>query len=276
MRLRLLCVALPLLAQTREPQAHQKLIPTLWVQTSIEWRASCRQTFLAARRGLDAALADPSWTAAAEQSGASPERLRELPAAVIVDVDETLLDNSPGQARQVKAGSGFDPKMWHQWVAEGRAEPLPGALSFCRYAASRGATIFYVTNREAQHEAATRANLRKHGFPLALTTDAVLCRGERPDWTSDKSSRRALIASTHRILLVVGDDLGDFLAGARTNMENRRVLAAPYEEYWGLKWFILPNPVYGSWEEALYQEGGTNDPAEQLNRKLGAIRTVDP
>jgi 5'-nucleotidase (lipoprotein e(P4) family) len=275
MRLRLLFVAIPVLAQAPEPPAHQKLIPTLWVQTSVEWRAACRQTFLAAQRTLDAALADPAWTAAPEQSGAGPARLRELPPAVIVDVDETVLDNSPGQARQVKAGSGFDLKMWTQWVSESQAEPLPGALGFARVASARGITIFYVTNRDAQHEAATRANLMKHGFPLPAVTDVVLCRGEKPEWSSDKSTRRAFVASTHRILLLVGDDLGDFLSGVRTGSEKRRMLAAPYEEYWGRKWFMLPNPGYGSWEEALYGEGGAKDPAEQLKKKLEALKSAE-
>ncbi|MBK5295125.1 MAG: hypothetical protein JJE04_26045 [Acidobacteriia bacterium] len=260
------------LALAQEPPAHQKLISTLWVQTSVEWQVSCRQSFLAARHALDASISDPSSTAAIEQAAHDPASLRNLPLAIIVDVDETVLDNAPSQARQVKAGVGFDLALWNQWVSESKADPMPGAAEFSRYAAARGVTIFYVTNRDANQEAATRSNLRRHGFPLSLNNDTVLCRSERTEWSSDKSTRRSFIGATHRILLLIGDDLGDFLPGARTTAANRQILAAPYQEYWGRKWFLIPNPSYGSWEDAIYNVPKPQDPGEQLKQKLSALR----
>jgi len=268
--------ALLALPQSQEPPAHQKLIPTLWVQSAVEWQASCRQTYLSARGALDEALRDSRWTAEISPSSLDPVRLATLPPSVVLDIDETLLDNSPGQARQVKAGSGFDHKLWNQWVSESKAQPIPGALDFCRYAASRGVTLFYISNRDAAHESATRTNLRGLGFPLPDGLDTVLLRGERPEWTSENNTRRAHVAQTHRVLLLIGDDLGDFLHGARTTAAARRQLIAPYTQFWGRKWFILPNPSYGSWEDALFTPTIPTDLNEQLRRKLTVLDTAQP
>lgn len=245
--------------------AHEKLIPTLWTQTSVEWRASCVQAYRTAERMLDKAKRDKSWTAAVEQTG----KFRKLPPAVILDIDETVLDNAPGQARQVRKGSDFIPADFSAWVMEAKAEAIPGAAGFCRYAHERGVRVFYVTNREAKEEAATRANLTRLGFPVDAREDAVLCRGEKPEWnTSDKTARRKELASRHRILLLIGDDFGDFLGGVRVSIPRRKELAAPYESYWGTRWIVLPNPSYGSWEQALFPDGAPKDPAERLKAKI--------
>lgn len=265
----LLAIAASAGAQVAEPPSHQKLIPTLWVQTSQEWGALCRQTYRLALRALDEALRDEHWSAIAGHGHVHAA----LPPAVILDIDETVLDNSPGQARQVRAGAAFDVKLWDEWVGEANADPIPGAVDFCRSAAARGVTVFYVSNREAYHEAATRSNLTRHGFPLEAAEDVVLLRGEQAGWGGDKSSRRAHVAARYRVLLLVGDDLSDFLEGVRARLARREALAAPYSEYWGLKWFLLPNPSYGSWEEALYADPKPADPGEQLKQKLGHLKT---
>ena len=197
---------------------------------------------------LDRALKDKSWTAALEQAG----NYRKLPPAAVVDIDETVLDNAPYQASQVVAGVGFIPAQWTEWVMQAAAAPIPGAVEFCKYAASRGVQVFYVTNRDTGHEESTRRNLAAHGFPLATAVDTVLVRGEKAEWaSSDKGIRRKEVASRYRILLLVGDDLGDFLSGVRASLARRRELSAPYTSFWGSKWIIIPNPGYGSWEEAL-------------------------
>lgn len=253
-------------AQGGEPATHQKLIPTLWVQTSVEWRAICLQTYRAATEALGRALKDKSWTAALEQSG----KYRKLPSAVVLDIDETVLDNARAQARQVLANSDFVLSEWNRWVAEQQAAAIPGAADFCRYAASRRVRVFYVTNRDAGQEEATLANLQQLGFPASRET--LLCRGEKPEWGSDKTSRRQEIAAAHRILLLIGDDLADFLPGVRTSVDQRALTAEPYRDNWGRKWFLLPNPGYGSWEEALYAPQRPGDAAGRLKRKWDALR----
>lgn len=232
------------------PNGHLKLIPTLWTQTAPEWRGNCEQSYRVARIALDRARKDKRSTAALEQIG----NFRKLKPAIVLDIDETVLDNSPGQARQVRNGTDFVIGTWNQWVSEAKADPIPGAVEFCQYAASRKVKVFFVTNREASQEAATRENLKKHGFPLPEDEDTVLCRGEKPEWTSDKGTRRAAIAAKYRILMLLGDDLGDFLSGVRAPIAKRHELVKPHAANWGTKWIVLPNPSYGSWEQALAEE----------------------
>lgn len=253
-------------ARAQEIPVHEKFIPTLWVQTAVEWEGLCRQAFQQARAALDFALKkNKKHSAALEQQTGS---LKKKKPAVILDIDETVLDNSPGQARQVMANTGFVPKDWTAWVAEARAKAIPGAVEFCRYAASRGVTVFFVTNRDASEEAATRRNLERWGFPLDARIDTVLTRNEKPEWSSsDKASRRTVVASTHRIVLLVGDDLGDFVGGARTSVAERRKLTAGHVERWGRDWIVLPNPGYGSWEDALYDQPRPAEAEARIKQK---------
>jgi len=228
--------------------AHENLNATLWVQTALEYDATTLQAYRLAQIQLEAALADPKWTAAIEQKG-DPSR---LPPAVIVDVDETVLDNSYYQARMIRDNTAYSTATWDPWVLEQKATAIPGAREFARYAAAKGVTVFYVTNRTANLEEATRANLAAEQFPLTQAVDTVLTRGERPEWAaSAKGPRRAYIAERYRILLLVGDDLGDFVVDASGTIVDRRSGTAPHEDWWGRRWIMLPNPTYGSWERAI-------------------------
>lgn len=249
--------------------ADDRILSTLWMQTATEYHASAMQAFSGARWMLDRALRDQTWTAAVEQE----RPWEKLPPAVILDVDETVLDNSTFQARMIRDGAEFEAARWDQWIAESGARPVPGAAEFCRYAAGRGVTLFYITNRDASHEAATRENLKRLGFPLAEKQDTLLLRGEKPEWTSDKGSRRREVARRYRVLLLVGDDLGDFLSGVRVSLEERARLAAPHDRRWGERWIVLPNPMYGSWEETLFGHDRSLAREEKLKRKLSALRT---
>ena len=173
--------------------AHENLNAVLWLQTALEFEASAVQAYRLAHLQLDAALPDPMWTAAIEQQGDASK----LPPAVIVDIDETVLDNSYYQARLIRDNAVFATPTWDAWVAEARATAVPGAVEFSKYAASKGVAIFYVSNRTANLEEATRKNLAALGFPLLAGVDTVLVRGERPEWyASAKGPRRAFIAST--------------------------------------------------------------------------------
>jgi acid phosphatase len=239
----------------------------LWVQTSAEYEAAGIQTYAAARRALDEALGDPAWTGALEETGSQSGQA----PAVILDLDETAIDNVVFEARAVRAGKTFDPKIWEEWTREASATAVPGAAEFLAYARSRGVTPFYVTNRDAPAERpGTRANLEKLGFPLASDPDTLLMRGDRPEWASDKSSRRAWVASSYRVVLMIGDDLNDFVNARDKSHSERDALIEQTKDWWGRKWFILPNPMYGSWERAAIGSGGT--PCEQMQRKLDAIR----
>jgi 5'-nucleotidase (lipoprotein e(P4) family) len=230
------------------PPAHENLNAVLWVQAALEYEASAIQAYKLAQVRLDQAIADRSWTAAVEQQ-TDPSALKP---AVIVDVDETVLDNSYYQARMIRDTTSYNTSTWDPWVLEARATAIPGAVEFARFAAARGVTIFYVTNRTANLEAATRKNLAAVGFPLTDGVDTVLARGERPEWqASGKSSRRAHVARDYRILLLIGDDLGDFVVDAGGTPDERRARTQPQAAWWGERWIMLPNPTYGSWERAI-------------------------
>jgi acid phosphatase len=266
------CSALSLCAQPA-PRNHEQLNATAWAQTAVEHDAICLQAYRQARLQLDRALKDRKWTAALEQTG----QFGRLPPAVILDVDETVLDNSHGQVRAIHKDVDWSPALWDEWVAEEAAPPLPGAVEFTQYAHSRGVTVFFVTNRDKKHEEATRRNLEKHGFPVRAAkgpaTDTLLCRGEKPEWVSDKGTRRAEVARNYRVLLLIGDDLGDQMSNVRTTLEERRKLAAKYSDYWGTRWIALPNAMYGSWEASTFGNDFKLTRQQRLDARLKALKT---
>jgi len=245
-------VAAPAAAPAVAPAAAKTGLPdsVVWFRTSIEYRATALQAYRLAALMLDRALGDTTWTAALEQAG----EFGTKPPAVILDVDETVLDNSESEERNIREGAVYSEARWAEWCNERKATPIPGALEFTRAAAAKGVAVFYVTNRDRALEQATRDNLAKYGFPLDPGRDTVLTRAERPEWAaSDKSSRRSLVAQDFRVLLLIGDDFGDFIAGARATLAARKALDDANAGMWGVKWIALPNPLYGSWKTAAGQ-----------------------
>lgn len=263
--------------------AYDKLGTVLWVQHAAEYRASALQAFAWAQDMLDKALADRTWTAALEQRQGQQTGQKGdyagLPPAVIVDVDETVLDNSPYQARLVREQGSFTVESWHGWAHEQQAAPVPGALEFARYAASKQVRVFYITNRDVAVEADTRENLAQQGFPLDPEVDTLLMANEKPAWTSDKTSRRAEVARTHRILLLVGDNLGDFAPDDRVPEDQRNAsVSAQYRDYWGTRWIVIPNPMYGTWESAALDYQKPPSTEARVRTQLDALdeRRADP
>lgn len=189
-----------------------------------------------------------AWTAAVEQTDA----FAALPPAIILDMDEAIIRSDRFQASLVGEDAGFDLQDWNDWVRTETSEAMPGALEYVRHAVERGVTIFYVTNRTAEVERATFETLRKLGFPVEGGLDALLTQDERPEWPGDKSSRRAYLARTHRILQIVGDNLNDFVSGTHVDAGARRAIADTHAGYWGTRWIIMPNPAYGGWSGALF------------------------
>lgn len=245
---------------------HSILNATLWVQTSAEYRAAALEVFASARHALDAALDNPFAKGALEETTNDPTQ----PPAVILDLDETILDNSEFESRAIRAHTTYDAKMWKQWTAEGAARAVPGAAEFLAHAKSRGVTAFYITNRDIDEEPGTRRNLEKLGFPLDPAIDTLLMQGKNGWTTSDKSPRRAHVAASHRILLLLGDDLNDFAPASGKTLAERNAIVDSVRSWWGEVWLILPNPMYGSWERAAVTSGGT--PCEQVQKKVDALR----
>lgn len=239
-----------------------------WVRDSADYAAITRQVYAVATRDLERFVADPSWSALPGQTDAEGK-----PPAVILDVDETVLDNSPFEARLVLDEEEYDPAgNWPRWVHEAAAAAVPGAVEFTTWAAERGVAVFYVTNRNHDLEEPTRRNLEALGFPLLADRDPLLTRYERPEWQSEKAGRRRHVAETHRILLLIGDDASDFATGFRASLEERRRRLAETAAYWGERWIVVPNPVHGSWERALYDWGDGLSRAEKLEYKYRALQ----
>lgn len=225
-------------AQPSAPQvslSDELVMATAWMQSSGEYAALSHQAFNLARMNLDRALSAPGGDA-------------RRPPAIIVDVDETVLDNTPYEAWLIANGENYASASWHQWVEKASAVPMPGAKAFLGYAASRGVDVFYITNRRASETDATLRNLRQVGFPDA-DSEHFLPRTD----ASDKTARRQRVAQSHWVILLMGDNLGDFSAGFdRATAQARRAAANAQADAFGSRYIVLPNPAYGAWEEAIY------------------------
>ncbi|MFT6395603.1 MAG: acid phosphatase [Bradymonadia bacterium] len=249
--------------------AHGNLNAVLWVQTSAEFATGSIQDFRTAELRLVEGLADLTWTAAPEQEG----DFGALPPAVIMDLDETVLDNSAYQAWLVQTGQGFASDTWVEWCEAREAMAIPGALAFVQAAVDQGVTVFFVSNRPAETEQATRDNLEALGFGFAISEefDNVLLKREQDDWGSEKGTRRIVIAETHRVVLSIGDNLGDFVDGYKVSLEERNQIVDDNMAYWGERWIVLANPTYGSWEQTLYDFDYGRDQGVVFDGKVESV-----
>lgn len=251
-------------------KTHENLNAVLWGSTSVEFRHAAIQAFRLAASQLKEALSDPTWTAATEQEGEFGTR----PPAVILDVDETVLDNSPAQAATLVNATGmFSDAEWAAWVEQAKAKEIPGAAEFLHAAAKQGVHIFYVTNREKDQEAATIRNLKAVGFPFA-DEEHVMVKNEQEGWGSDKTSRRRYVADRYRVLLLLGDDANDFVGGMRGDVRKRSERLQSHEAHLGTKWILIPNPTYGSWENALWGGGYPTSRNESLKTKCEVLEEI--
>ena len=256
--------------RAQEAPPHDLLLATLWTQRAVEYKANALTVFALARLRLDEALADKAWTAAPnEQKG----DFAALPPAVVLDVDETVLDNSLYQAWMMKNNQTFNVKSWNLFCADQVSRAIPGAVEFTRYADSKGVKVFYVTNRGAETEKDTRANMEKLGFPMGGNVDTFLMQNEKEGWGSAKGTRRAVITKDYRVLLNVGDNFGDFDDRYRGGEADRVKAYEADMAYWGKQWLMLPNPTYGSFDTATYGHDFKKPLAEQRKAKWDAIES---
>ncbi len=253
------------------PAANDNLNATLWMQHSAEYRAVLLGQFRVAREVIDRALDDPQWNALPAHERSAD--FRHLPTAIIADVDETLIDNSAYQARAVRDGDGYDRERFRAWVEERRAGALPGAADFLRHAAGRGVTVIYITNRDAPVELqGTLDNLRALGFPVARDGSNLMLRGDPRAPDTDKGERRRWVGERYRVLLLLGDNLGDFVDGSVTDPDARRALLDQHRDYWGERWIMLPNPTYGGWEGSLIRHPRGSGEGDRRARKHSHLR----
>jgi 5'-nucleotidase (lipoprotein e(P4) family) len=231
----------------------------LYMQKAAEYRALAYQAFNIARMQLDADEKDRKKLPKAE---------RRKQRAVVVDVDETVLDNSPAQAVQVKNRLPFIQEKWTDWVNMRRAKAIPGAIDFLNYAGGKGARIFYVTNRIEVEKQPTIDNLKALGFPDVSAETVLVKTGE-----SSKEARRQTILQTYRIAILMGDNLDDL-----SNVFERKAIDARFaevdktREMFGRKFIVLPNAMYGTWESAIYEYGRLTE-AQKAEKRANALES---
>lgn len=208
-----------------------KVYTALWVQNSGEFRALCYQAFNIAKFRVDQKTAMNHFR----------------PIAIVADIDETFLDNSPYAVTQAQRGNEFDYDTWLEWTSKGDAEPYPGSVEFFNYAASKHVQIFYVTNRNENDKPGTIRNLKKHGYPYADDEHVIVMTD-----TSNKEARRQAILKDYEIFLFIGDNLGDFSEEFYKKPQAERNQKVDEKADWfGRNYIVLPNPNYGDWESAL-------------------------
>lgn len=245
--------------------AHDNMDAIVWLQDSIEYAAVTQSTFAAATAALR------------EIARSRSDGVRR--GAVVLDVDETVLDNSAYQAQLVFDRAAYDGRTWDRWLGLRSASAVPGVVGFIESSQSLGFHVAFITNRacrarpgtadDCPQKADTLVNLEEIGIDTRSTS--LFLRGERPPsrcrsflsdseqvdgmWSSDKTSRRECVRLDRDIVMLFGDQLGDFVeASAGQSGESGRGRANEYGEYWGKTWFMLPNPTYGDWRPRTHDE----------------------
>ncbi len=227
----------------------------IWVQTSAEYDAITLSVYRTAQDALAEKIADKTWSALPYQTHAE-----NLPTAIILDVDETVVSNVEFQRSFIPPFS--DGKL-DAWNRANRAVPVDGVVEFAKRARQLGITLFFLTNRPCAatgddpcpQKTTTLQDINEAG--IAVGAEFVMLSGERAEWGKEKSVRRDFVAENYRVIMLMGDDLGDFIACTRKNplhpctegatIASREAATLEHRDYWGNGWYILPNPMHGSW-----------------------------
>ncbi|WPU99777.1 5'-nucleotidase, lipoprotein e(P4) family [Mucilaginibacter sp. cycad4] len=221
-----------------------KIWASLWQQRAAEYKALCFQAYNIAKLRVDEAMKNPG----------------DKPLAIVTDIDETVLDNSPYDARRALQNLDYSDATWKQWTDKAVADTVPGAPAFFKYAASKGITIFYITNRNENERASTLKNLQLYGLPNADDEHLQL-----KTTSSSKEARRLNVLKTHNILLLCGDNLPDFdlLYDNHPAEENRTATTQRLQKEFGSRYIVIPNPSYGDFEGALFRINYKLSPAQK-------------
>lgn len=234
----------------------------LFMQKAAEYRALTYQAFNLARMQLDADFEKKNLKSL-------PKADRKRARAVVVDVDETVLDNSPHQAFIVTNRLPFSSDVWTRWVNRREAKAIPGAAEFLTYANQKGVKVFYVTNRDEIHRQGTIDNLKQTGFPDA-SEETVLVRAAG---VSSKEARRQKILEKYRIVLLIGDNLNDLASRfEQKSVADRFAEVDKTREMFGRKFIVLPNAMYGDWESAIYNYGRGISDADKKRIRADALQ----
>lgn len=213
-------------------RSRENTMSTLWYQKSDEVKALYLQGYNVATNRLKELLQKPT----------------DKPYSIVLDLDETVLDNSPYQVQNVKDGTAFNPKNWDAWVKKASAKAVPGAKEFLQYAHQNGVQIYYVSDRDASQVDATIKNLEKEGIPVQGKDHLMFLE----KGVKSKEGRRQKVQETTNLAMLLGDNLVDFADFSKTSAEERSKKLEELKNEFGEKFIIFPNPMYGSWESTVY------------------------
>ena len=219
--------------QTASGPCNPKTLPVLWQQTAAEYRALCYQAFNLATLRINEIPV---------------KELKKGNLAIITDLDETILDNSPGEAQVILEQKTHSSATWKEWTNLFAAPALPGAVDFLKAAHAKGISIFYISNRDTGEIASTLKNLKALSIPCADPGHLLFQSN-----TSSKVARRQEVMKKYEVVLLLGDNLNDFESCFEKKPIPERLNETDrLEEEWGKKFIVLPNCIYGEWENALY------------------------
>lgn len=240
---------------TEVPSRHYSIQSVMWQQNAAEYRALCYQAFNTAQFRLDELLQD--------------ESLKGKKLAIITDIDETVMDNSPYNASLILEDREYTSATWNDWVNKAEALPVPGATDFLKYAESRGVEVFYISNRVEKEVEPTIQNMKAIHFPFA-DKEHLFFKGE----SGEKETRFNKVKEEYEVLLYMGDNLSDFSNMFMTpSTEGRRILSDQLRGDFGKRFIVLPNPMYGDWEmKGIYQGKYDWNNAQKDSIQKGSLR----
>lgn len=213
--------------------ARENMMATNWYQTSGEARALYLQGYNIATQRLKEYLKTP----------------HTKPYSIVLDLDETVLDNSPYQAENIILGRGYDSKSWDEWVNMKKAKAVPGAKEFLQFADKNGVKIYYISDRTESQLEATIENLRAEGIPVQAN-DSVLLKNK--DDKSGKVNRREYVKNHTQLIMLFGDNLSDFDLFSSKSIDERNAKVEELSKEFGDRFIMFPNPLYGAFETAIY------------------------
>ena len=240
-------VAQEALKQKQQYQAETETMGLLWMRTSAEYRALAYQGYNVAMNAVKMAVTDPSH--------------QRKPLAIVLDADETVVDNTKLMGESIANGNGrFDAPWWRQAVHQGKSQAMPGAVEFLNEVHKQGVEIFYVSNRYAPVNLdVTIQNFKELGFPSVDKDHVLLFEKD-----SDKQPRFDTIAKKYYVVLYMGDNAGDFPIGTKgKTLAERNGIIDAHKEDFGTTFVVFPNPAYGSWVSALAKGYQNLSPEEQ-------------
>ena len=235
------------LKQKQQYQAETETMGLLWMRTSAEYRALAYQGYNVAMNAVKMAVTDPSH--------------QRKPLAIVLDADETVVDNTKLMGESIANGNGrFDAPWWRQAVHQGKSQAMPGAVEFLNEVHKQGVEIFYVSNRYAPVNLdVTIQNFKELGFPSVDKDHVLLFEKD-----SDKQPRFDAITKKYNVVVYMGDNAGDFPIGTKgKTLEDRNGIIDAHKQDFGTTFVVFPNPAYGSWVSALAKGYQNLSPEEQ-------------